>query len=74
MTKDGVDDVVVKLADLGVAKSLTYERGETLVGTKEYMSPEQYNSKKTHYSYSFNTDVWLVYYESTIRTKVIRKP
>ena len=68
MTKDGVDDVVVKLADLGVAKSLTYGRGETLVGTKEYMSPEQYNSNKTDYSYSFNTDVWLVYYKSTIRT------
>ena len=69
LTKDNV----LKIGDLGVAKLLVGTEGKSFEGTKPYMSPEQYEFRKsvdnepdydpTFYPepYSFNTDVWFVF-------------
>ena len=49
LTKDNI----VKLGDLGIAKSLANTLGHTYAGTPAYMSPEQSSD-----SYDFKVDIW----------------
>lgn len=58
------NDNIVKLGDLGLAKSLENSVGRTYAGSPAYMSPEQSIGRSTmsqsEYSiHKANTDVWL---------------
>lgn len=48
----------IKLADLGMAKSMEKSYASSYVGTKQYMSPEISKAQYENVKYSPNTDVW----------------